>query len=64
MIDDDVHFKTALEYNPKDQIALSRLALSAVDNVDFQTHYLSESLFLKCEQAAIDNLRIANKYIE
>lgn len=41
MIGDDVHFKTALEYNPKDQVALSRLALSA-----------------------IDNLRIANKYIE
>lgn len=58
------HFKTALEYNPKDQVALSRLALSAIDSVDYQTHHLSESLFLGDEKTAIDSLKIANQYIE
>jgi len=63
MTGEDEHFKSALKYNPEDQVALSRLALSALDDVDFQTHHLSESLFLGDEKTAIEKLKIAQQYI-
>lgn len=40
------YYIRALEQNSKDQVALTRLAYSALNDVDYQTHHLCETLFL------------------
>ena len=60
---DDECYLIELEKNPNDQIALSRLALSAINGVDFQTHHLSESIFLGEEKKAVEALKVARNYI-
>jgi hypothetical protein len=58
------YYIKALEQNSKDQVALTRLAYSALDDVDYQTHHLCETLFLGHEKDATASLRQANTYIE
>ncbi|WP_206484061.1 hypothetical protein [Thalassotalea sp. G2M2-11] len=55
-------FIQALKHNPTDQIALYRLAISAIDDVDFQVHHVSESIFLGEEKNAINRLEEAKTY--
>ena len=40
------HYERALELNPQDDICINRIALAHLNDVDYQTHHLSESLFL------------------
>jgi hypothetical protein len=55
-------FLQALQFNPNDQIALYRLAISAIDNVDYQLHHVSESLFLGDESNALSQLAEAKSF--
>lgn len=55
-------FLQALQFNPNDQIALYRLAISAIDNVDYQLHHVSESLFLGDECNALSQLAEAKSF--
>lgn len=62
MSGDDLHFLRSLQFNPNDQVALYRLARSAVDSVDFQLHHVSESIFLGEEKDAINSLAQAKDF--
>lgn len=55
-------FLQALQFNPNEQIALYRLAISAIDNVDYQLHHVSESLFLGDESNALSQLVEAKSF--
>lgn len=39
-------YERALALDPEDEICVSRIALSHLSDIDYQTHHLSESLFL------------------
>lgn len=43
---DIASYQRALEIDPNDEICLTRIAQSHLNSVDFQSHHLSESLFI------------------
>jgi len=55
-------FERALQENPEDFISLSCLALQELQNVDFATHHLCESVFLGSESDAESALAKATLY--
>lgn len=57
-------YERALEIDPTDEICISRIALSHIDDVDFQTHHLSESLFLGDFSDATSSLKLARSLID
>jgi tetratricopeptide (TPR) repeat protein len=40
------YYERALEFDPKDEICITRVAQAHLNDVDYQTHHLSESLFI------------------
>ena len=60
---DTSYYERALELDPKDDISINRLAQAHLDDVDYQTHHLSESLFLGEFSDAQSSLDKAAKFI-
>lgn len=56
-------FELALREDPEDVISLSRLALQELQNIDFATHHLSESIFLGSPADADTALARAASYV-
>ena len=61
---DYTFYEKALSINPDDEICHYKLALAHIDDVDYQTHHLSESLFLGTINDAINSLEAAKLHIE
>lgn len=57
------HYERALELNPKDDICIKRIASAHLNDVAYQTHHLSESLFLGKFADAESSLEKAGKLI-
>lgn len=64
-IDGDVsYYERALELDPEDDVCISRIAQAHLNDVDFQTHHLSESQFLGDFSRAKNALLLAKSLIE
>lgn len=59
---DTEHFKSALRVNAKDAVSLQELVRAYLKEVDYQTHHISESLFIGSAQDAEDTLNEAKAY--
>ncbi len=57
-------YERALELDPTDEICISRIAQAHLNDVDFQTHHLSESLFLGDVNDARSSLQSAQSLID
>lgn len=57
-------YERALEIDPTDEICISQIAQAHLNNVDFQTHHLSESLFLGDINDATNSLQSAQLLID
>jgi len=57
-------YEKALKLAPNDEVCISRIAQSHLDDVDFQAHHLSESQFLGSFDKAKDSLGAARSLIE
>lgn len=61
--EDTAYFHQALEQDPNDAIALYRLAVAYLGQVDYQTHHLGESFFIGDEAHAETALARAGELI-
>ena len=57
-------YERALELDPSDEICISRIAQTHLNDVDFQTHHLSESLLLGDFDDAKNSLQLAQSLID
>jgi hypothetical protein len=57
------YFEAALRVNGNDRISTECLARQALNDIDFQTHHLSESKFIGSEADAEKSLAIATEYV-
>lgn len=58
------NYEKALEINPTDEVSLTELISAYLSSVDYQTHHLSESLFIGEIEKAKDSLRKVFKLIK
>ncbi len=58
------YYERALQLDPADEICITRIAQAHMNDVDFQTHHLSESLFLGDFNDAKNSLQSANYLIK
>ena len=63
IVGDLASYRRALELSPSDAVCLSQLAQAHLNDVDYQTHHLSESLFLGDPATARDSLERAKELI-
>ncbi len=56
-------YKRALKLDPKDEICISRIAQAHLNDADYQTHHLSESIFLGEFNEAKSSMRSARSLI-
>ena len=57
------HFEKALKIDRKDEISISRLAQAHINDVDYQTHHLSESLLIGTEEELEASINEATIYV-
>ncbi|GLT19210.1 hypothetical protein GCM10007938_29920 [Vibrio zhanjiangensis] len=57
-------YERALEIDPTDEICISRIAQAHLNDVDYQTHHLSESLFLGDIRDATNSLQLVASLID
>ena len=58
------YYERALELDPTDEICISRIAQAHLNDLEFQTHHLSESLFLGDLREAKNSLLAAQSLID
>lgn len=64
-ISGDISFyERTLQLDPNDEVCINRIAQTHLNDVDYQTHHLSESLFLGDINDAKNSLHIAQYLIE
>lgn len=56
-------YERALSLNPKDDICISQVVRANFENIDYQTHHLSESILLGCINDAKYSLEKAGRLI-
>jgi hypothetical protein len=61
---DASYFERALEIDPNDQISIINLAQANISFVDYQTHHLSESLFIGTVNDVKTSLERVNKLLQ
>lgn len=59
---DTTHFRSALRVDAKDAVSLQELVRACLREVDYQTHHISESLFIGSAQDAENTLDEAKAY--
>lgn len=63
LTEDASWYEAALQIDPDDQISLGCLAAACLNDIDFMTHHISESVFLGSERDAADALAKASDLI-
>lgn len=56
-------YERALDLEPEDEICITRIALAHLNDIDYQTHHLSESLFIGDYGEAVASLNEAQSLI-